>query len=214
MKSFLEDLEVRLNDLRPYARQEFQKAVPSSVPGLDDSAYKKYIFDYERAPYIEKRGMDRARQIVFSIPPEAYPDPDIFLFACLQRMELFLYEQVRPAEVSRDVDESRSLMYKTGIKKVIRVVSGRLGPVVAGTWEFRRGLLDIVEGELLRRELRLGNDAALGAVDDLAAVEETLLALAPQDLLDFRSAGDLEVWVVGRCGAPAKRLVELAKKNR
>lgn len=207
LKSLLEELEAALNRLRPHTRQEFQDALGAGAPGVDRETFRKRVFDYERAPYIEKRGLDRARQIVVSVPPDAYPEPGLFLLTCLQRLEAFLFEQVRPAGSPAVDADSRTLMYRMGIRKVIRAVAGRLPPERIEVWSFRRGMLDGLEEELWRRELGIA-EGARAAEAGIVELGESLLSLSVQDLGDFASKRELADWFIRGCGEPARKLVE------
>ena len=136
-------MEKELTALRPYTRQEFQTALGGGPPsGMSAERYRVSVFDFERSPHIERRGLNEARMIVLSTPREAYPDSDMFLFACLQRVETFLYECFKPEGLGCGGGDERSLMFKSGVRKVARAVAEKLSAPKAGIWAARREALD------------------------------------------------------------------------
>jgi hypothetical protein len=179
-KLMIDGLETKLNDLRPYTRQEFRAMMEPALAGLDEPL-KKLAFDYERSPYIEKRGIGDGRKIVSSVPPDAFPDPVVFLFVCLQRVESFLYEKVRTVSDDADADEQLTLMYRSGVFKVIKTLSGLLPDNAREVWSFRRKALNIIEDKLWKMICRTG-DAASKDRNEIVLLADILLALPPLDM--------------------------------
>jgi len=204
----IKSLEADLSGLRPYTRDEFRGLVGGYGSALDGSVYKRFVFDFERSPFIERRGLDDARRIVCSVSPEAYPEKDLFLLVCLLRVEAFLYEQLRSHRDNAGKDENVSLMYRSGVRKVQRVLSGFLGPAACDLWRFRRGLLDVIEEELLQRLLWLNTGSSAEGIDvgDLIGLADTLHSLSPQEMLDFGSPAAFAVWFIERTGEPGRRI--------
>ncbi len=173
------------------------------LAGLDEPL-KKLAFDYERAPYIEKRGIGDGRKIVSSVPPDAFPDPVLFLFTCLQRVESFLYEKVRTVSGETEDDEQRTLMYRSGVLKVIKALAELLPVGAYEVWSFRRRALNTVEDQLWRMIYRAG-DAASKNREELVLLADILLALPPVDMKDFTTAEQIRNWFIGEGGEPAKK---------
>jgi len=183
----MEAMEKELTALRPYTRQEFQTALGGGPPsGMSAERYRVSVFDFERSPHIERRGLNEARMIVLSTPREAYPDSDMFIFACLQRVETFLYECFRPDGLGWGGGDERSLMFKSGVRKVARAVAEKLSEPKAGIWAARREALDDIQNELWRIELGLESGYGKGArTVELARVAETLLSISPIEMSEF-----------------------------
>ena len=205
----LDDLDKRLNALRPFTRQEFRSIMEPVIAALDERL-KKMAFDYERAPYIEKRGLHDARNIITSVPADAYPEPVLFLYTCLQRVESFLYERVRTPDAGGGADEQRTLMYRSGVFKTIKALAELLPDSAYEAWSFRRKALNIIEDRLWRM-----SPAAAGAQlkdrEALVMLADTLLSLPPSEMRDFSGAGQFAEWFAGEGGEEARRLADQVK---
>ena len=191
-------MEKKLTELRPYTRQEFQAALAGGKPdGMTEENYRANVFDFERSPHIERRGLNEARLIVLSTPREAYPDLEVYLFACLQRVESFLYECFKPEGLGWRGGDERSLMFKSGVRKVVRAVAERLPRKAAEVWAARRGALDDIQNEIWKSELGLasGADADRRLVASLTRMAETLLSISPAEMNEFGGAPDFIQWL-------------------
>lgn len=196
----MEAMEKDLTALRPYTRQEFQSALGGGPPdGMSAERYRASVFDFERAPHIERRGLNEARMIVLSTPKDSYPDPAVYLFACLQRVETFLYECFRPQGLGWGGGDERTLMFKSGVKKVARAVADKLPSHKSFAWSARRDALDSIQNDLWRIELGLdngGNSISLAA--ELSRAAETLLSVSPLEMSEFDGPEAFKLWLSER----------------
>jgi hypothetical protein len=211
LNALIDALDKQLDTLRPYTRQEFKAMIEPALAGLDETM-KKLAFDYERSPYIEKRGIADGRKIVSSVPPDAFPDPVLYLFTCLQRVETYLYEKERspgggaggPAAVESDAEEQRTLMYRSGVYKVIKTLASFLPDCPREVWKFRRKTLNAIEDQLWM--MMTAGDAVIKSRDELTLLADILLALPPSEMMEFTSADQIADWFIEEGGEPAKRL--------
>jgi len=195
MSNRMEAMEKDLTALRPYTRLEFQSALGGPPIGMSQERYRAAVFDFERSPHIERRGINEARMIVLSTPMDAYPDPDIYLFACLQRVETFLYECFRPEGLGWGGGDERTLMFKSGVRKVARAVAEKLSPPKSLAWSARRDALDSIQNELWRIELGLDKSVGNSRATELSRAAETLLSASPLEMSEFDSPETLKLWM-------------------
>jgi len=205
--AILEALEERLKSVRPSLRQEYKDTIGEGFKGLSESEFREKIFDYDRAPFIEKKGLDQAKVIVASVPARNFPDPVIFLLTALHRLELHFYDLVRPGEELKDEDaERRTLMYKTGVRKAMKEAAALLPEKNALVWSFRRRMLDSLESNLWKIDLGLAATASLGAAEDLREMADTLHAVSPAELAAMENPAELASVFAAKCGRPAEVL--------
>ncbi|HOO55496.1 MAG TPA: hypothetical protein PLN69_01655 [bacterium] len=203
----IEELEKELGALRPSARKDFQKAVGERNPGISEELFKKYFFDFERAPYIEKKGLDRARSVVVLVSPEAYPDPEMFLITCMFRVEAYLYEKYRPeADMGDNVDE-RSLMFKNGVRKVLRVLASKLEGENKRIWEFRRKVLDAVLDEMWRIELGLSGSGVAERLKEMVDFADAINSISPVEFFEISSLENFKSQLADSFGEAARDII-------
>jgi len=209
LKTLIDALDAKLEALRPYTRQEFKAMIEPALADLSEPL-KKLAFDYERSPYIEKRGIADGRKIVSSVPPDAFPDSVLFLYVCLQRVETYLYEKERttsgPVGDETEDDEQRTLMYRSGVYKVIKTLASFLPDGAREVWAFRRKTLNTIEDRLWM--MMSAGDAVVKSHDELTLLADILLALPPSDMKDFTSTDQIKSWFIEEGGEPAKRLLQ------
>ncbi len=203
-----------LHRLRPYMRSEYRAMLgDAGIPEMDEKLYREKVFDFERAPHVEKNGIEKAIDIIGAVSADVFPNTTIYLFTCLQRTEAFHYELLRP-ENEPGKDESRSLMFKLGLRKTIRKTAAMLPESALNIWRCRRQLLDVLENELWRIELDIGETAEAEKVTKLRMLADTLHAITPAQLSIFESDSDLKESFVRENGEPAKKLLLfVADKN-
>jgi len=199
-------LEADLSALRPYSRIEFRDAVGEGMPGVEQSVFDKYIFDHQRAPFIERRGIDAGVGIVRGVPADSYPVPDLFLAACLCRVESFAYEQIRYAKPDEEQYENRTVMFRVGIRKVIRTLGSKFPDDIKAVWSFRRRILDLLEEDLLKGFLGCEMRLVRGNGGDQVLMADLLHSVSPAELLEFSDVESFKDWFESGGGAFAKKL--------
>lgn len=207
LKSLVEKLEKELNSQRPHTRQEFQDLLGEAASELE-APLKKMAFNFERAPYIEKQALNEGRAIVMSVSPDSYPEPVMFLFACLQRAESFLYEQVRFVDDAGRNNDKLTLMFRSGVMKIIKVLAGMLPPPADEVWAFRRRALDILEDRLWK--LQVSGRATHAECEPYIVLADILQSLAPAEMRDFASPAALAEWFVSSGGESARKIINRA----
>ncbi len=205
LKALVEKLEKELNSQRPYTRQEFQDLLGSAASELE-APLKKMAFNFERAPYIEKQALNEARAIVMSVSPDSYPEPAMFLFACLQRAESFLYEQVRFVDDAGRHGDKLTLMFRSGVKKIINVLAGMLPHPADAVWAFRRRALDVLEDRLWK--LQVSGRATPAECEPYIVLADILQSLSPAEMRDFASPAALAEWFASAGGESAQKLIK------
>jgi len=209
-----ETLDWRLKKIRPYLRHEFREMTAPLSEALEESVYKKKIFDFERAPFIEKRAIDQGRTIVMSVPAGQFRAPEVYLLTCLQRVELFLHELYRPDPGGED-DERRTHMFKAGVRKVIKEVAAMLPEETGGVWKFRRKMLDLLEEKMWRAELNLAvKPGGPEEMEDALRLAGWLLSVSAADTAAIEDTGALAAAFTGECGGAAAELADRVDKQQ
>lgn len=202
-----------LNRVRPYMRSEYRDMLgDAGIPEMDETLYRERVFDYERAPFVENNGIRKAIEIIEAVSPNDFPDMTIFLFTCLQRIEAYHYELLRP-ENEPGADENRSLMYKLGVRKAIRKTAGLLPENDWDVWNCRRKMLDVLENELWRIELEIEARADAEKVGKLRLLADSLHAMTPGHLAAFKVPAELRETFSRDNGEPARKLVAYVYGN-
>jgi hypothetical protein len=213
IKATVERLETALTRLRPYTRLEFQDILNKEKLQLDQEKYKRFVFDYESSPFIEKDAIESSQAIVAAISPTDYRDTALFVLTCLQRLELFFFEKFREPDMPEEDKHQRSIMYRTGCRKVMRSFAAELTDPAAGVWRRRRKLLDGVETELLRIEMGIA-EFGTAERERLVSAGDCLLSFSPTQLRELSSESDLEPLVAKLLGDRALEYVsELAGRS-
>ena len=215
-EKILEALEERMKNIRPSLRQEYKDIIGDGFKGMGEAEFKEKIFDYDRAPFIEKKGIDQAKVIIWSVPVRNFPDSGIFLLTALHRLELHFYDLVRPVEEVKEEDaERRTLMYKTGVRKALREAAALLPEKTARVWAFRRRMLDSLESSLWKLDLGLAGKGGKDGATDLREMADTLHAMAPAELSAMESPEALAGRFSAECGSAAEALAaRFAEKRR
>ena len=211
LKEMIVKLDHDLGALRPYTRREFKDLIDPVLGELDEPL-RTLAYDHDRAPYIERRGIHDARGIIMSVPAESYPDPALFGLVCLQRGEMALYEKVRTAPVEGDRDEQRTLMYRAGMAKAIKVLAARLPEKVYAVWHFRRKALNILEDELWRMSA-VGGGRPAPDRERVVPLADVLHSIPPVTLPEFDSPDSLAEWFESERGDDARRLADQVRRG-
>lgn len=204
----------RLNNIRPNLRSEYMETIGRTAPpGVDRTIFKDKVFDYERAPHIEKKGIQQALAIVASVSDSTFRNDTIYLLTCLSRVELYFYELMRPEQKKDDDsgDGSRSLMYKTGVRKVMRETSALLPPPTLEIWTFRRKMINVLENDLWRVELGTADASIHRRLDEIMRLADTLHTMTPTAIASYKTTEDLAAAFTASAGPEAHLLVSFIK---
>lgn len=200
----------RLNNIRPNLRSEYMETIGRAAPpGVDKTVFKDKVFDYERAPHIEKKGIQQGIAIVTAVVDSTFRSDTIYLLTCLNRLELYFYELMRP-EKEPDEDQShgrRSLMYKTGVRKVIRETAALLPAPTSEIWFMRRRMLNVLENDLWRVELGTADASIMRRLDEIMMLADTLHTMTPAAIAAFKTNDDMTAAFTSAAGPQAHLLV-------
>ena len=124
-----------------------------------------------------------------------------------------MYEQVRSVADDSVQDEKRTLMFRTGVKKVIRALAEMLPQPAVEVWRLRRRLLDALEEELWFTCVSPGGSSSAAERGKHVMLADMLLSLSPAEMRDFSSIEMFEDWFASEGGEPARRLSDRVAKT-